>query len=157
MSAENTVTIIPFDSKYAADFASLNYQWIERYFVVEEHDREILDHPMETIITPGGEVFFAISDGEAVGTCAMVRTNESMYELTKMAVAPASQGKGIANLLMRACIELARDKGAGRIFLETNSKLPTAISLYRKFGFVDTPLDPESQYSRANVRMELAI
>ncbi len=157
MSAENTVTIIPFDSKYAADFARLNYQWIERYFVVEEHDREILDHPMETIITPGGEVFFAISDGEAVGTCAMVRTNESMFELTKMAVAPASQGKGIANLLMRACIELARDKGADRIFLETNSKLPTAISLYRKFGFVDTPLDPESQYSRANVRMELAI
>lgn len=157
MSAENTVKIIPFDGKYAADFARLNYQWIERYFVVEEHDREILDHPLEAIILPGGEVFFAISDGEAVGTCAMVRTNETLYELTKMAVAPASQGKGIANLLMRACIELARDMGADRIFLETNSKLPTAISLYRKFGFVDTALDPDSQYSRANVRMELAI
>lgn len=157
MAAESDITIVTFDSVYAEAFARLNYEWIERYFVIEPHDREVLDNPHEYIVGPGGEVFFSLVGDVVAGTCAMVRTNDTLFELTKMAVSPDFQGRGIANRLMDACIEFARAKGAETIFLETNSKLPVALALYRKYGFVDTPLDPDSFYSRANVRMELAI
>ncbi len=156
MSSE--IKIVGFDDKFALAFAELNYAWISEHFTVEEHDREILDHPFNVIVEPGGEVFFAVTDdGQVVGTAAMINAGNGVFELTKMAVDPAFQGKGIANGLMDACIEFARSKSASRIFLETNSKLPVAVRLYHKFGFVDTPLDPGSQYERANVRMELAL
>ncbi|QYO65322.1 GNAT family N-acetyltransferase [Leptolyngbya sp. 7M] len=149
--------IVSFDPTYAADFAQLNYAWIEKYFEIEPHDREVLDNPQQVIIDTGGEVFFALISGQAVGTTAMIRSDQATFELTKMAVDPDYQGNGIANHLMDACIKFARSQKASTIFLETNSKLSTAIGLYRKFGFVETPLDPNSQYSRADLRMELAL
>lgn len=157
MSDEPEIRVVTFDEHFAADFARLNYRWIEEHFSIEPHDRELLDAPLEQIVEPGGEVFFAVADGAVAGTVAMVRSDANTYELTKMAVDPSFQGRGIANHLMKACIELAFKNGASTIFLETNSKLPPAVALYRKFGFVETPLDPDSQYSRADVRMELAI
>lgn len=153
----SAIRIVPFAEELAADFARLNYEWIGHYFEIEPHDRELLDHPFEQIIRPGGEILFAIADAVVTGTVAMVRYDSDTFELSKMAVSPDFQGKGIANLLMNACITFAHSRNAKRIFLETNSILETAISLYRKFGFVETRLDPNSLYSRANVRMELAI
>jgi len=46
------VEIVGFADEWAADFASLNYEWIEKYFAVEEHDREILDDPKHLSSTP---------------------------------------------------------------------------------------------------------
>ena len=43
--------IVGFSPTYAADFARLNYRWIEEYFSVEQHDRDILDDPDK--IKPG--------------------------------------------------------------------------------------------------------
>lgn len=150
------IQIVGFDHAYAAAFAELNYGWIREHFTVEQHDREILDHPFEVIVKPGGEVFFAVTkDGQVVGTAAMIKSNTDLFELSKMAVAPEFQGKGISNALMDACIRFARSRHASTIFLETNSKLPAALGLYNKYGFEHTPLDPNSEYSRANVRMEL--
>jgi ribosomal protein S18 acetylase RimI-like enzyme len=151
------VKIVSYDSAYDPAFAGLNYRWIAEHFTIEAHDREILDDPQGQIIDSGGEVFFALVGDTVAGTVAMVRTDPTLFELTKMAVAPEFQGRGIANLLMKACIDYARAHHADTIFLETNSKLPAAISLYKKFGYAHTPLDPHSQYSRANVRMELAL
>ena len=151
------VTIVRYDPAFDSAFAELNYRWIAEHFTIEPHDREILDHPQTHIIDTGGEIFFALAGGAVAGTVAMVRTGPTLFELTKMAVSPKFQGRGIANLLMGACIGFAREMAADTIFLETNSKLPAAIGLYKKFGFEHTPLDPNSQYSRANVRMELAL
>ena len=74
-----------------------------------------------------------------------------------MAVSPEFQGYKIGEKLMEACVEYARRADAKCIFLESNTKQFAAINLYRKFGFVETPLDPNSQFVRANIRMELAV
>ena len=153
MSAE----IVDFTDRWAADFARLNYEWIDRYFTIEKHDREILDHPREAVIEPGGQIFMAITDGIAAGTVALIPAGNGVLELTKMAVSPAFQGLGIANLLMQRSIDHGRDLGTQTIFLETHSSLEAALSLYKKFGFEQTPVDPESQYARADVRMELIL
>jgi ribosomal protein S18 acetylase RimI-like enzyme len=152
-----SVEIVEFRDEHAEAFASLNYRWIEQYFSVEQHDREILDDPRQAVIEPGGQIFMAVVDGEAVGTVAMIPSTVGVYELTKMAVDPAYQGKGVGNSLMKASIGFAMAKGAKVVFLESHRSLQPALALYRKFGFLETPTDPNSEYARADIRMELAI
>ena len=151
------VEIIGFDDRYTVDFGRLNYEWIEKSYGVEQHDHEVLDYPRTSVIEPGGEIFFALENGVALGTVAMIPLNADSFELAKMAVAPEARGRGIGDLLMAACIEFARYSGAKSIILESNTKQEAAINLYRKFGFVEIALDPNSHFVRANIRMELAI
>lgn len=151
------VEVIGFDERFARDFADLNYEWIEKAYTIEDHDREILDHPVEQIIEPGGQIFFALVNGEPAGTVALIEMGDDTFELAKMAVSPDHRGEGLSNLLMDACIAYSRAKGKNSIILESNTKQVAAIRLYRKYGFVETPLDPNSQFVRANIRMELAI
>ena len=59
------VEIVRFQDQFSAVFGRLNYEWIERSYGIEEHDHEILDHPMESVIEPGGQIFFAVKEGVA--------------------------------------------------------------------------------------------
>lgn len=151
------VEIVEYDDKYSEDFGRLNYEWIAKYYTVEEHDHDQLDHPGRYIIDKGGQIFFALVDGQVAGTVAMIRMNYEVFELAKMAVSPTFQGYKIGEKLMQACIDFALREGTPYIVLESNTKQFAAINLYRKFGFVETPLDPNSQFARANIRMELAV
>lgn len=152
-----TVEIVEFSDEWAEDFAALNYEWIEKYFAVETHDREILDHPAKAVINPGGQIFMAIVSGLAAGTVALIPSGVGRLELTKMAVAPEFQGMGIAKRLMEISIAYAESNGTDIIFLESHRSLQPALALYRKFGFVETPTDPNSEYARADIRMELSL
>ena len=151
------IEIVSFTDEWAGDFASLNYEWIEEYFAVEKHDKEVLDDPRTSVIDPGGEIYMAVVSGLAAGTVALIPAGDSVLELTKMAVSPEFQGMGIGDALMVRCIEHARNSGVHTIWLESHTKLAPALSLYRKHGFVETPKDPNSLYSRADIRMQLAI
>ena len=87
----------------------------------------------------------------------MAPLGDAAFELTKMAVDPNHRGYGIGDKLMQACIDFTRARKRQRIILESNTKQVAAIHLYRKFGFKEIPLDPNSQYVRANIRMELVV
>ena len=100
----NEVTILSYQPKYAEDYKQLNLAWIEKYFKVEEHDIEQLDNPDAYIISKGGYILFAKYDGAIVGTCALIKTDDSEYELAKMAVSPKMRGKGYGDQLMKATI-----------------------------------------------------
>lgn len=151
------VKILVFDPQYSKQFADLNYQWIGETYGIEEHDHDILDHPQEAVIDKGGQIFFAVEGDEVAGTVAMIPFGDDSYELTKMAVDPKFRGRGIGDKLMLACIDFTRERGRKRVILESNTKQVAAIKLYRKFGFLETELDPNSQYVRANIRMELIV
>lgn len=151
------IAIVEFDPKYAREFADLNYQWIAETYGIEKHDHDILDHPKEAVLDAGGQVFFAVAGDEVAGTVAMVPFGDDSFELTKMAVDPKFRGRGMGDKLMHACIDFTRERGRTSIILESNTKQAAAIQLYRKFGFRETPLDPNSQYVRANIRMELIV
>jgi ribosomal protein S18 acetylase RimI-like enzyme len=157
MSEHPEVRIIGFEERYARDFADLNYEWIEKAYTVEQHDRDLLDNPVTEIIRPGGQIFFALTGDKAVGTVALIRMDDRTLELAKMAVDPRHRGMGLSNKLMDACIDYARQAGIRSIVLESNTKQAAALGLYRKYGFREIPLDPNSHFSRANIRMELAI
>lgn len=153
----NTATIISYEPRYQPDFKRLNLEWIERYFTVEKHDLEQLDHPDVHVLPNGGEIFLArLADGPIVGTVAVINNGGGIFELAKMGVSPTAQGQGIGQRLAEAAIDYARRGGGTMIWLETNRRLPTAIALYKRVGFLEVPTIP-SPYARADYRMEMAL
>jgi predicted N-acetyltransferase YhbS len=134
------VVISGFDDQFAEDFGRLNYDWIERSYGVEDHDHEVLDHPRTSVIDRGGEIFFAVQNGRAIGTVAMIPLDGTSFELAKMAVTQEARGQGIGDLLMAACIDLARAKGARSIILESNTAALAAA------GHTVAPPFPNSEY-----------
>ena len=148
--------IIDYTPEYKTAFKQLNEEWITRYFKMEESDHKALDHPDEYIIDQGGHIFIALYDGEAVGACALIKMNDKKFEMAKMAVSHKAQGKSIGTLLGQACIDKAKELGADTLYLESNTKLKPAISLYRKLGF-EKITGPPSPYERSNIQMELKL
>ena len=89
-----TIDIIPFESQYATHFYDLNVAWLEKYFYVEPYDEKVLRNPKEYILQNGGFIFFAKVNSEILGTVAFINQG-TYFELSKMAVKPAYQGKKI--------------------------------------------------------------
>ena len=152
----NHVTIIPYSPQHQAAFKQINVDWITDLFAVEAHDLEQLDHPELHILPNDGEILLAKKDGIVLGTVAIIRTGADEFELAKMGVAKEARGLGMGRLLCEAAIDYARDKGARRVWLESNKRAAVAVQLYERVGFVHIPLR-NSPYARADVHMELLL
>ena len=152
------VQIVDYESKYNAAFADLNKEWISAYFKMEEADYKALDNADTYILQNGGCILVALLENEPVGVCGLIKMNDPDYafELAKMAVSPKAQGKKIGWLLGNAVITKAKQLGASKIYLESNTILVPAIQLYRKLGFTEVYGRP-TPYERANIQMELII
>ncbi|KAF2075143.1 hypothetical protein CYY_003533 [Polysphondylium violaceum] len=150
------VQIVDYTEQYKSAFRDLNVEWISKYFVMEENDYKSLDHADEYIIAKGGRILVALLNGEPVGVCALVKMFNSPYdyEMAKMAVSPKAQGKSIGFILGKAIANLAKELGASKVYLETNTILIPAINLYKKLGFKEL-VGVVSAYKRGNYHMEL--
>ena len=155
MSENGAIRIFGYDPRWRADFASLNIEWLERWFVVEPYDREVLNDPQRYILADGGHVLFAVAgEDRALGTVALMHIGDGVYELTKMAVAPDARGRGIGRTLMAAALDLYRSLDSRELYLESSSKLGPALALYESVGFVHHPAPRAgSHYARADVHM----
>lgn len=150
------VQIIDYQSIYREDFKRLNVAWIQKYFKLESSDLIQLEQPEEHILDKGGWILLAKFDGQIVGTAALVKDSDTFFELVKMAVDEAHQGKQIGKKLALSAIEKAREMGAKELFLESNRKLAPAINLYKTVGFREVKL-MESPYERADIQMLLEL
>ena len=151
------VKIINFEDKYTKDFADLNFEWLEKYFYIEPYDREVLTQPKKYILDEGGYILMATINGEAVGTVALIKRSNTSYELSKMAVTNKYQGLRIGQKLMYAAIHFAGQQGIPYLYLDSNTVLTPAITLYKKVGFKEIPVPEDTPYERCNIRMELKI
>jgi len=150
---QEAVRIVPLSPQLRAHFYRLNAIWLERYFVLEPYDIEVMSNP-EAIVEHGGAVLFALLGDAVVGTCALKQHAPGEYELTKMGVDPSVQGVGIGRKLIEAAITEFERLGGTELFLETNTRLESAIHLYERTGFEHQPAIREgSSYGRANVYM----
>ena len=147
--------IVEFDPRWRADFARLNLEWLERWFTVEPVDRQVLEDPERHILAGGGQILFAVDEaGNAFGTVALKHEGAGSYELTKMAVAPEARGQGLGRALVSAALARFHALGGAELFLESSSRLATAIGLYGRMGFEHRPAPrPGSHYARADVYM----
>lgn len=154
----------------ATAFRTLNEEWISRYFTLEPRDRETLNDPERSILERGGHIFLLFAGTEPVGCVALIPittpsalgsglASGSVFELSKMAIAPNRRGEGLGRLLLKHAITEARTIGATSLFLGSSTKLASAVHLYESVGFRHVPPEtlPPSPYTRANIFMSLTL
>lgn len=146
------ITIVDYKPEYQPCFDSFNRLWISAMFEMEQIDEEVLAHPEEMIIKPGGAILMALYDGHVAGTAGLRKIDSVTFEFTKMAVAEEFRRKGIAEALCYACFKRAKEMGAASIILYTNSLQAAAVRLYEKVGFSYLALTP-GVYKRTNIKM----
>lgn len=161
------IEFFEFSAELSHYFESINAQWIEDMFVLEDIDKKVLQQPQEYIIDKGGKVWFAkhsslgrSSVGHSslgiVGTCALLNKGDGYYELTKMGVTKSARGLKVGEQLLRYVIDQSLAIPVRTLFLLTNAKCEAAIHLYEKNGFVhDREIMQQfgQSYDRCNVAM----
>jgi len=146
--------VVTYRSEWREAFEQLNREWIETWFTLEDVDRETFRDPAAKVLAPGGQIFFVLDGNKPLGTCAVLRHDGEVHEIAKMAVAPGARGRGYGDLLMEAAVAFSRTAGARRIVIVSNTRLAPAIRLYEKHGFVRVPLEADSRYVRADIKLE---
>jgi N-acetylglutamate synthase-like GNAT family acetyltransferase/DNA-binding MarR family transcriptional regulator len=171
---EKALTIKPFDERVAdttqaaliireyrddlaRDFYRINAEWINTMFHLEPTDLEVLQNPRERIVEPGGAILFVEVPGLGiVGTCALQKTGEGTFELTKMGVLASARGLKAGEFLLAAIIDRAKTMGVETLYLLTNRRCEAAIHLYEKLGFqhdAEIMARYGSRYERSDVAM----
>lgn len=151
------IKITPYQEKYAPSFYELNIEWLEAFFYVEDYDKEVLGNPNKYIIQTGGHIFFALENEKVVGTVALMPISETVFELTKMAVSSNQRGKKIGQQLMQHCIDFSKENHLDKLIIYSSRKLENAIYIYRKYGFIEIPVETDCHYERCDIKMELLI
>jgi putative acetyltransferase len=105
----------------ATDFLYQSFQQSRSAYFIAEYDHELVG---------GGGIF--PSPGLPEDTC----------ELVKMYLFPQVRGMGLGSLLIRKCMDFAKEAGFHNIYLETMPELKQALKTYEKFGFryIDKPM-----------------
>jgi GNAT superfamily N-acetyltransferase len=152
-----SVSILPFQSKYSKNFKDLNVAWLDRYFYVEPKDTVLLEDCENSIINKNGFIFFAEYQNEIVGCFSLIKIEDNLYELGKMAVDPKFQGLRIGQELLKFAIDFGKENNWNKIILYSNTKLEHALYLYRKYGFQKIELEKELPYARSDIKMELLL
>ena len=94
-----------------------------------------------------GRLFVAREGSEVVGMASLLYTvstaeggKAALFE--DLFVDPKYRRKGVGAKLVSYVIQQARAEGVLRITLLTDLENDTALELYRKLGFVDSPMKP---------------
>ncbi|MCT2591051.1 helix-turn-helix domain-containing GNAT family N-acetyltransferase [Streptomyces sp. N2-109] len=88
---------------------------------------------------PVGSVMCVRDDGAGEPASATAR-------LRLLLVEPSARGRGIGDLLVRACVGFARDAGYRELVLWTNDVLGSARRIYERAGFTLTAESPHHSY-----------
>ena len=128
-------------------------------FGMARMEREIAELP-ESQQTPGAGLLLAWVDGESAGCVALRPLPEVLperaSELKRLWVRPSVRGRGVARALVQGVIDRARDLGSATLYLDTEpERMPDAVRLYRRLGFVDCPLYKPSDAGVAAFRLIL--
>lgn len=150
------IEIIDYLPAHQPWFEKLNREWIQEHYELEPVDLFVLQHPDEAILNKGGAILMALYNGEVAGTVALRKTDDKTFEFTKMAVDKNFRRRGIAEQLSMASFHKAKELGADRIILYSNTLQAAAIKLYEKLGFQHLPVE-SGVYKRANVKMKIEL
>ena len=148
--------IINYEDQYHDDFRRLNLTWLDQFDLTESHDLEVLDHPRENVINRGGFIFLLKEEDTIIGTAGLFKVNDREYELIKMFVSPDHRGKGFGDILLKKCIDKAKELRASNLILFSNSKLQPAIRMYEKYGFKHVSV-VDAPFETADIKMELGL
>lgn len=129
------IEVLPYRPHLKKHFRRLNSECLADRFQLEEADDRQLKDPNGQIIKKGGLVFFASIGGEIVGTAALLKHKNGVYELAKMAVDGEHRNRFIGTRLTQHIIVHVKNLGIAELYLETHPSMTQAIHFYGKHGF----------------------
>ncbi len=100
-----------------------------------------LDSLSDVYQTENEIYFVAEQDGTILGGCGignLIDAEFKICELQKMYLTKEARGKGIAQELLKKCLEFAKQVGYNKCYLETLPFMKDAQKLYVKSGFTYT-------------------
>lgn len=101
------------------------------------HDPEVLDMAA-AYAGPGSAYFVVESEGRLVGGGGLgplAGGEPQVCELRKMYLIPEARGHGLGRAVLTRCLEVARQLGYRRVYLETRHSMGDARRLYERNGF----------------------
>ena len=91
------------------------------------------------------QYFVALINGRVVGGCGIAAFNHSakVCELRKLFLQAEGRGLGLGEKLTKKCLHYAKNKGFQQCYLDTLTRMTSAVALYEKLGFrhLDKPLE----------------
>jgi len=158
-SLPGKLEILEYRPALKKHFFDLNKEWLQEYFEMEESDLKVLSDPNGKIIRTGGTIFFARIENNIVGTCALIKHKNGIFELAKLAVTKKFRRNGIGERLVQSIIDRAKSMNVECLYLQTSPLLKGANSLYHKHGFRRIDHNPfgEKKYTRSTFFMDLKL
>lgn len=114
------------------------------YFLEPEYLDEIEDVASRDAVS---EVLVAIDAGTILGSVTIPNPGERLLttsapdemDVRLLGVSGEARGKGVGETLMQYCVDVARDRGARRLVLQTGDQMVKAHRLYERLGFKQIP------------------
>ena len=93
-------------------------------------------------------VFGCLEEGEVRGVVVLAPLSEFSWEIKNIAVSPNYQGRGLGKTLLRAALDLCKDRSAQEVWIGTGNSSIQQLGLYQRMGFrmVDIVKDFFSQH-----------
>lgn len=148
--------LVKFEEKYRQAFIDFNTDWIVSNFgFLEEHDKETFEK-IDEEIQKGAMIFFAVENEIPLACCMSVPMDDNTWEICKFGSNTRVQHKGAGNIVFKAAMDWALEKGAKRLFIISNSKLKPALHIYEKYGFKEIKLN-NYEYVRGDIAFEYIV
>ena len=113
--------------------ADVQQEYVVRY---GDEDQTPVD-PAE--FSPPEGLFLVAYVDDAPAACGGWRAHGTDVELKRMYVRPSFRGRGLARAVLAELERTAAVAGFTRLILETGSKQPEAIALYKSAGYTPVP------------------
>jgi GNAT superfamily N-acetyltransferase len=128
------IEAVTYDHPAAARLiAEVQQEYVTRYGGADETPVDQAD------FAPPRGLFLVAYEGGAAVACGGWRSRGGEAEIKRMYVARAARRRGLARLMLAELERTAREAGHDRVILETGSKQPEAIALYRSAGYTAIP------------------
>lgn len=120
-----------------------------------QHALSLSDYDNAAIILLVGWVDLADAENATIaGTAALQVFQPGSAELKTMRTSPVFRGRGVAQEMLKAILEQAKQRGVNKVYLETgvHDFFSAAHAFYRKNGFEECPpfgkyvIDPHSVF-----------
>ncbi len=102
-------------------------------------DEETFGYSLDQLEASGVHLVGASLDGTLVGIGGVEIQGGGFAELKRFYVDPARRGQGVADALIEALLQHARERGATTVRLETGDKQHAAMRFYARHGFEVVP------------------
>ena len=122
------------------DYGSYIYDELQLKEMQDKYYHTLKDFPGEMFTRPLGTFFVAYNDNnEALGIIGIRKFADGIWEMKRFYLDPKFRGAGFGKQLVSKIINVAKEFGYSKMYLDTDPRMPAAIKIYKQFGFVEVP------------------